>query len=396
MFFCDMIIMVNNMKSTFLQDIGKFIKDGNLFRGSNDRVYISNHFLPSSFRRAILERALKFNNFASFDDSFVLLFDRNKNHLCMLFSFSGGKTNILVKDTDEHIFIDEKYTPVNLDDIIIDAAKKDVRSDLYEAAVDSLKTHYSYPDFDARREAAYKVDMILQDFNDEDYIAGSKINETLDNIKPIIEEYATYISEIYRTSVENNNSDVVVLPSIIPLIANIIYKQGKSHRSNMDTTARIEAVYNHQRINEVIDCDKRKKVLDGLGPIATGSALNITDDEIDYYIYLYRVGENEYKFIFEPLSGKKCTKMFCFKFDEELNASVIEKMARTYLSMSEDEVIECNYAIRLNHTSEETYNNVIPYAITMNSNKYACPYGTKSRIDSLLFDESELEKGKTL
>ena len=88
--------------------------------------------------------------------------------------------------------------------------------------------------------------------------------------------------------------------------------------------------------------------------------------------------------------------MFCFKFDEELNASVIEKIARTYLSMSEDEVIECNYAIRLNHTSEETYNNVIPYAITMDSNKYACPYGTKSRIDSLLFDESELEKGKTL
>ena len=384
------------MHSTFLEELDKFIKGGNLFRGSYNRIYISNKFLPVSFRREVVSRAKGVNSQVELDPSFILLYDDSNNHLCMLFTFSNGTTNILLKDTPDHIFIREKYTPFDLDDVILDASKRDVRSDLYYAAVDGLKATYSYSDTDARREAAIKIDEVLQGFTDKDFLEGAKISESLDRILPIIEEYALYISELYKVNVEHPDSEVEVLPSIIPLMANVVYKQIKSHRSHLDDQTRIGSVALRERINEVIDYNKRQQLLKSLNPIAEGSCLNQDDDEIDYYVFLYKVGENEYKFVFEPLSGKKCTKVVNFKYDKELTIDVIEELAMKYLSMSEEEIIESTYAARFNHTSEETYNMVIPYAITGDAEKYPCPYGTKARIDQLDYDESELEQKSIL
>ena len=377
------------MKSTFLKELYEFIKEGNYFRGPYQRIYISNKFLPASFRRAIVEKANRVNRNCELDDSFVLLFDKTKEHLCMLFSFNG-KTNILVKDTDDHIFIDERYTPYTIDEILLDASKEDVRKDLYYAGVDSLITNGSYSPDEARSISAQEVDRILQSFSDKDFLEGSKLEETMHRLIPLIEKYIYYVSELYRTNVEEANSDVIILPTTLPLNANIVYSQNKSHRGFNDDQARIASVGNgEERVNQIIDASKRQKVLESFSPIAQGSCLNARSDEIDYYVYLYKISDTEYKFIFEPLSGKKCTKLVNFVHDGELSFKEIEEYARKYLSMSEDEIIECNYAARFNHTTEETYNTVIPYAITMDEAKYKCPYGAKGRIDALQYDGAE-------
>lgn len=381
--------MVNDMQSTFLKELYEFIKEGNYFRGPYQRVYISNKFLPIAIRRTITEKANRVNRNCELDDSFALVFDKSKEHLCMLFSFNG-KTNILVKDSNEHIYIDERYTPYTIDEILLDASKEDVRKDLFYAGVDSLIKNRSYSPDEARRVSAQEVDRILQSFSDKDFLESSKLEESMQRIIPLIERYIHYVSELYRTNVEEPNSEVIVLPSILSLNADIVYNQNKSHRGFSDDQTRIASVGNSkERVNEIIDVSKRQKLLESFLPIAKGSCLNASSDEIDYYVFLYKVSDTEYKFIFEPLSGKKCTKLINFVHDGELSLKEIGEYARKYLSMSEDEIIECNFAARFNHTTEDTYSTVIPYAITKDESKYKCPYGTKSRIDTLSYDGVE-------
>ena len=120
------------MKSSFLEELGKFISDNHLFRGSYDRIFISNSFLPQSFRKEIYNIALRYSNSMDLDDSFILMFDKDKKHLCMLFTFFNGKTTILVKDTDDHVQMDGKYTPCMLDDVILDASKTISRRELLD------------------------------------------------------------------------------------------------------------------------------------------------------------------------------------------------------------------------------------------------------------------------
>ncbi len=382
--------MVNEMHSTFLKELYNFIKEGNYFRGSYKKIYISNKFLPLSFRRVIVKEARKFNWKCELDDSFILTMDKDNKHLCMIFSFLNGKSNILVKDTQDHIYLDERYTPLMMDDVLLEASKGDVRKDLYYAGVDALVNNKSYSEDEAKKISAQEVDRILQSFTDKDFIEGAKIEESLNRIIPLIENYIYYMSELYRTNVEEANSDVIVLPNTLPLNANIVYSQNKSHRDYSDAQSRIAySSTNVERVNEVIESSKRQKILQSLSPIAEGTCLNSKSDEIDYYVYLYKISDTEYKFIFEPLSGKKCTKLINFIHDGDLSFKEIEDYAIKYLSMSEDEIIECDFAARFNHTTEETYNIVIPYAITMDETKYKCPYGTKNRIDGLSSDKIE-------
>ena len=59
--------------------------------------------------------------------------------------------------------------------------------------------------------------------------------------------------------------------------------------------------------------------------------------------------------------------------------------------MSEQEVIQSGYGIRINHTKEEVYNGVIRFVITEDQ-KLNVSQRLKQKINDLEYDTSELEK----
>ena len=380
------------MNIKFFEDLERFIKNNNLFDGDLKHVFISVKFLPYGLKRVISSKVREtvYSNM-EMDKEFELFLDK-EGELCLRITYNNGHTNIILKNGDlPHV--DFRYTMYPLEEVLKDAAYIELEKDLYDTAIEALEIQEKdKTQSERQKKAAIEVNKIIDSFPKDSIITESQIEDKLNRILPSIKEYILYCynySKEYKDqiiSLDGENTQ-----GILYYDRGIDYIQRKSSMIVDEESMGSFYLGPKERINGIIDYDKREDLLLSMHPIMVDYGTNEANNQIEYKCILYRVSDNEYKFLFEPFTGRKCTKVFFFKYNEEIKYGDFCRLAEKYLEMSEQEVIQSGYGIRINHTKEEVYNEVIRFVITEDQ-KLNVSQRLKQKINDLEYDTSELEK----
>lgn len=377
------------MNIKFLDDLNNFIKDNNLFSNKLSHVYISNKFLPSGLKKAVSARVRKEVSLGSeLDNNFELFYD-NRNELCIKLTYNEGKTNIILKNGKNKPQLNETYTMYDLESIIYEASVIELKEELYETMIESLEIYEPELNENERKQKSIiKVDEIMKEFSKQDIIDGALIEDKLNRILPSIKDYIRYCyNYVNGIKVDDENFNISAFDR------GIDYVQRKGQKIINEDSDGVLYLGPKERVNEVINYELREMFLYKLKPIMVDFGNDEEKKQAEYKCLLYKIDDTKYKFLFEPFSGKKATKVFLTEYDGEMNYAMFCKMVEHYLEMSEHEVIESEYGIRFNHTKEDVYENVIGYAIRGIESDIR-PL-LKLKIDNLEYDLSFI-KGKSL
>ena len=353
------------MNLRFIDELSNYIKDNKLFDDELKHVYISNKFLPYGIKKAIINRVKETMSYMStLDNNFEIMLDNN-NELCLRFTLNSGRTNIILKNGINLPKLNFSYTIYPIEEVMRDASYIELRVELYDTAIESLSgLEKDKTENERIQKASTEVDRIMKDFTADDIIENAQIEDELERVLPSIKEYIVYC---YNYTKDNYNQvediDGVVYPKSMAFDRGIDFVQRKSNIIVNEDSAGVFYLGPKERVNEIINYDSREELLFSMHPIMVDYGNNEAIDQVEYKCLLYKTGDNEYKFLFEPFSGKKATKIISFKYSDEMNYGNFCRLAELYLEMSEQEVTESIYGIRIYHTKEEVYNNVIKYAI---------------------------------
>lgn len=378
------------MNLRFIDELSKYIKDNKLFDDELKNIYISNSFIPIGIKQALAKINREKNGYYSTLDKALEIFFDNNNELCLRFTCDNGKSNIILKNGNSLPAVDYVYTIYPIEDILYNASYIELQKELFDTAVESLSVlEKDKSETEIRQRAAIEVDRIMKDFTHDEVIENAQVEDELDRIIPSIKKYILYC---YNYTKDNYNQvediDGVVYPKSMAFDRGIDFVQRKSNIIVNEDSAGVFYLGPKERVNEIINYDSREELLFSMHPIMVDYGNNEAIDQVEYKCLLYKTGDNEYKFLFEPFSGKKATKIISFKYSDEMNYGNFCRLAELYLEMSEQEVTESSYGIRIYHTKEEVYNNVIKYAILKEETQIS--QRIKDKIDNLSYDEPVL------
>ena len=127
----------------------------------------------------------------------------------------------------------------------------------------------------------------------------------------------------------------------------------------------------YERKNEIIDFQKRRKMLEENKPKGKVEVVENLEDgtqEMSYISFVYKnllndinCNQNGYLFVCEPVSGDRNTRVFYLdegsfeKFEKDKKQDRLSAVTKKYLEMSNEEFKEEERCLTLTHTSLETY-----------------------------------------
>lgn len=145
-----------------------------------------------------------------------------------------------------------------------------------------------------------------------------------------------------------------------------------------------------ERVNSILPLDERVSILESYDYMYVGYAYSNDfcendnrDREIAYLNYLYNLGHNKYALVMEPYSGTSYTKIMIFDSEEEITKEMFSGLIKDTLELSYDDISLRTNIIRTNHTTVDTFSNLIDY-IVKNSNTCTLLNGyTRKKIEGL-------------
>ena len=133
---------------------------------------------------------------------------------------------------------------------------------------------------------------------------------------------------------------------------------------------------NKERNNPIIPANDRIDVLNSYHYIYRDFAYNDNNKEIKYINYLYRLSDNQFLLVMEPYNGTKYTKMAIIE-SGYIEQEQFNDLVRHYLELSYYDFDLSGNTIKTSHTSLETYEEIMDYAIS----------GTNSKVTNVYFKD---------
>lgn len=137
-----------------------------------------------------------------------------------------------------------------------------------------------------------------------------------------------------------------------------------------------------ERKNIILSVEDRQEVLKKIRSMYACLAQRSDTQSIGALCYLYNFGNGYYKMILEPYSGEGYTKVIAIHCEKEMDKELFKELTTKYLEYSNMETMQAENIARLGHTTIDTYNSAIGYALTGDSSLKISSY-TKHNLDSI-------------
>ncbi len=406
------------MSYPLLENIDRYVKENGI---ATQEVYVSSKRLPRVLIEAATRELSKNGIEYKLDDTFIVSYDNN-GHLSLVLTFNGGKTNLVITDTQENLVFPNtnfRFTKLKSEKIFSKAKKIEwvdkkvylTYDELYKKYLkkyeDSIEEVEDEKEKERRKRVLFKkkntfkellsdqLELLLDSNNlDVDLDKNSLFDKQLQELENVVEQYIAYINkETIERAKEKANSDIVFFVPEEP--------EGNIRRSG----APRKNVEEYERKNNVLSSEYRDEVINTLNPIMTKVAMSKVkvkiygeeelEDDFDsiYTCNLIGLGNNEYKLIMEPFNGMRYTKVAYFIYDGEITDEILCDIIKKYVSLNTEHVLESNNMVRIGHTTPDAFLNSVLYAV-LRDKRLKCRKYFTDKVDGLV--PEVIEKQKTL
>ncbi|MBQ2873061.1 MAG: hypothetical protein IJE89_03570 [Bacilli bacterium] len=344
---------------SFLEEINNYVLDNGIpFKN----ISISSSYFPDFFNRAMLRelRNAAGGKWVDYEiENYELVFEENR---LQLVARSKNKHTVLV------IFNKNLWFSI-----------KEPSKKLFETNITTLAMYLERKEFDEIKKYIDSKGLTGR-YNLEHVNIEESLKETA--LKCI--DYISYLNKFYMKQLEDNEKEERE-KKMVSLNFNSPEVSASAPR-NYEKLGGIS----RERVNSILPLDERVKVLESYDYMYVGYATSNDADkdenknkEIAYLNYLYSLGHNKYALVMEPYSGTSYTKIMIFENEEQITKEMFSKLVKDTLELSYDELNSRSNIIKTNHTTIDTFGNLLEY-IVKNSNTTTLLNGyTKKKIENL-------------
>ena len=128
-----------------------------------------------------------------------------------------------------------------------------------------------------------------------------------------------------------------------------------------------------ERVNNIISVDDRRQVLEAYEPIHKSIGYSKNSNDIEYFNYLYDIGNEHYAIVMEPYNGNSATKVLIVNSEDGVDKVYFDSLVKEILSLSFSELCKRKDVIRLYHSTIDNFDNklsVIIKGVSKNDNKH--------------------------
>lgn len=312
-------------EASFLRVIENFIKENGIILEEGFKcIPVSKNLFPEYFNNAIIEELKSCNRPTDKClDYYFLKMDVNRNLYLEINGINGAKVIVIKSDT--------KYEDIE--------AKKTFDMDLIKLAEDMeyLRNYEFFQNPSVRYLEAIKNMADIQTI----------VNEWA-------EEFCKYISYLYSEYLKSKDTKRTVF-----------YNEPEQVETGTHTR-NINSGYPHERQNEIISLEERKKILIMNNPYLNSEAKRNVDNKTTHIVYAYKMPDNTSRLVMEPISGCNTTKIAYIGHildDKEFGVKT-----SYYLSLNFLDSLNCDSLTRHFHTTSRAFENLICY-VTGNGGK---------------------------
>jgi hypothetical protein len=365
-----------------LEQVDEYIrKNGIPFRS----VYVNSKYFPEYFNETISREIRKIStNDCIIDKEYMITYDDNDN-ICLIASTVNNKhknaikTRLLLSNDIKNIKISFPCTKMYWDkafrracsDKYLENERKEIERILKTTMPNitdgkSLEIVGRYMDVLVKRTA--------KELKERDTSFSKELNAKKE-FNDAFSKITNYIDYLNKEFIESTKLDTITYTPAEP------DKIGGETRNYA-----LSGVGSEERKNFILSVEERKDVLEKIRPMYACLAQRSDTNEAGALCYLYSYGNGYYKMILEPYSGEGYTKVIAIHCEKEMSKELFNELSTKYLEYSNMETMEAQNIVRLGHTTIDTYNAAIGYALTGNSNLKISPY-TKSNLDNMQVSE---------
>lgn len=363
---------------SMLREIDKYIKENGIpFNG----VVFSYKYFDPYLDQAITNKIRNIcgDHFNTGCLKYTLKYDEDGN-LCLIATSDNGKSTLIIYDrkSTDRVSFPGKYYACSEKEIVEEAAmlkylEKDrllIRNRIYEMYPDISLTDRVKLEYKLMNDLVYSM---FKDFRSKGEHILSKVHyrdlyvidthNIIDYLEYLNDRYQIELKEEKEKEEEHKRMDGVCysepLCDMVP-------------RKNTDSVT--YSVGSREKVNPIISFDDRYHTLEKYPYVYREYAYTTDRKEITYMNYLYNIGVNKYLLVMEPYNGTKYTKMAIFESEKEITRERFVELIKYYLQLSYADGLEEKTLIRSNHTTIDTYNKIIDYAIVGANNGLSNEY----------------------
>lgn len=347
-------------------------------------VFINSNYFPEYFNQAINREIKRISSDDSvIDKEYAITYDENDN-LCLIATAASKrkrnaiKTRLLLSNDIKNIKVDIPCTRMYWDKIFKRACSGKYLEKEREEIEKILET--SMPNIPKNKliEISSRCMDVLakrtaKEMNERDtsFIKELKAKQDFEDTLSKITNYINYLNKEF---IESTKLDTI---TYTPAEPDKIITEPRTYSNSQIA---------EERKNYILSVEERKEVLEKVQPMYVCLARRSDTNDISALCYMYNIGNGYYKIILEPYSGEGYTKVIAIHCEQEMSRELFDEVITKYLEYSNLETIQADNIVRLSHTTIDTYNSAIGYALTANLSLKISPY-TKSNLDNMQANE---------
>jgi len=360
-----------------LKQVDEYIrKNGIPFRS----VYVNSNYFPEYFNEAVNREIKKISvSDHVIDKEYMITYDENDN-ICIIVTSKAGthKTRLLITNV-KNTKVEFSCTKMYWDKLFRRACSdKYLESQRKEIERIVRSTMPNIPNNKVLEDVGRYMNVLAKTVSDELRKRDTSFSKELGVKKDFDETFskiANYIDYLNKEFIASTKLDTI---TYTPAEPDRIGGEPRSYTTGTGTS--------EERKNFLLSVEERKEVLEKVSPMYVCLAQRTDTNDIGALCYLYNFGNGYYRMIIEPYSGEGYTKVIAMHCEKEINKDLFEELSTKYLEYSNMETMEANNIARLGHTTIDTYNSAVGYALTGDSSLKISSY-TKSNLDNLQASE---------
>lgn len=348
--------------NSILNMVDNYIKENNIpFKD----ITISYSYLPSYLNQAILNkiREIKGNNYDFGSTEYTFSYDENDN-LYLIVHDSENMVNLIIANTKLDL-VDYKITVISEYKLIEEAiALKDL--DEYRLVIRNMinNEYKTLSPIEKIKLENNIINSLAKNKINNSSIDISTYNEELTNSANKINNYMSYLKDYYDKDMKEYSDKEEVGIYFSEPDSDYLGRKNEKNKYPKE----------YERVNEIIPFTARYHVLEKYPYIYSDYAYSDNYKEIEYMNYLYKLNETKYLLVMEPYNGIKFTRIAVINHEGEFTKEEFNNLVRHYLELSYIETIKDNSVVRPYHTTIETYEKVLDYAINGANPSKVNPY----------------------
>lgn len=361
-----------------LKQVDEYIRrNGIPFRS----LYVNSNYFPEYFNEAVNREIKKISVVDHIiDKEYMITYDENDNICLVITSKSGShKTRLLVTNV-KNTKVEFPCTKIYWDKLFRRACSdKYLENQRNEIERIVRSTMPNIPNNKILEDVGRYMSVLAKTVSEELRKRDTSFSKELGAKKDFDETYfkiANYIDYLNKEFIESTKLDTIIYTPADPDKIG-----GGEPRNYMTSSGSSE-----ERKNFLLSVEERTEVLGKIPPMYVCSAQRSDTKNIGAFCYLYNFGNGYYRIILEPYSGEGYTRVISIHCEKEMTNELFKELSTKYLEYSNMETMEAKNIARLGHTTIDTYNAAVGYALTGDSSLKISPY-TKSNLDNLQASE---------